>query len=125
MKFIFTFSLLLINHLIFAQADKDLIFKNWVKTNLQYKNGEELSDDQQIKFSYIRYSFEKPNKVFISFNFNDKGTSLTFNINNKILEIKNSFGIVSNSFLIEEITKDELTLIQKGQHGFDEPNTYR
>lgn len=94
------------------------IYGDWIKNKVTYGNNDELSDDNSIKHQYLRYTFEKPNKFFMSVVYDDKGTSLFFDINSNIVQIKNSYGFVINSFLIKELTNDELILVQKGNTGF-------
>lgn len=98
---------------------------SWVKSKVEFKNGEEPSDGETLKYSYLRYSFESPDKVFVSFAYDDKGTAMTFSINDNVLELKNSFGFVSNSFLVEKQSEDELVLLQMGQSGFESADCLR
>lgn len=92
---------------------------DWIKTKATYINDIELSNDNVLKNQYIRYSFEKDNKLFISVKYDDKGTGFFFNISSNILEIKNSYGFLINSFLLDKISDREIVLIQKGQNGFN------
>lgn len=110
---------------LFAQISKSQLMGSWVKSKVEYKDGEELPDGEALKYSYLRYQFENPQKVFISFAYDDKGTAMTFSMNNDVLELKNSFGFVSNSFKVEKQSKDELVILQMGQGGFDSPDCLR
>jgi hypothetical protein len=96
------------------------IFGKWIKTKVEYVDKSELPNENSLKFQYVRYSFEKPNKFYMSLTYDDKGTALLFERKNNIIEIKNSFGFVTNSFLIAESGTDELVLIQKGITSFTE-----
>lgn len=98
------------------------IYGDWIKTSVTYLNDTELPDDNTIKYQFLRYSFEKQNRLFMSVKFDDKGTVLTFERSSNILQIKNSYGFIINSFQIERISNEELVLIQKGNYGFNEEN---
>jgi len=100
------------------QANAQDIFGNWIKTKVSYSDGTELPDNYAIKFQYLRYTFEKGNKLFMSFAFDDKGTAFNFETKAKIIEIKNSYGNIINSFQISKISSNELIIIQKGNNGF-------
>ncbi|MCT4636506.1 MAG: energy transducer TonB [Bacteroidales bacterium] len=96
------------------------IFGDWIKKEVTYIDGVKLSDDDVIKYQFLRYSFEKRNKLFMSVKFDDKGTPLIFERSSNILNIRNSYGFIINSFLIEKLSNNELILIQKGNNGFNE-----
>ncbi len=96
------------------------LFGDWIKTNVTYLNNNDFPDDNALKYQYLRYTFEKSNKLFASVKYDDKGTALLFDINSNILQIKNSYGFIINSFLVDKITNEELTLIQKGKDGFND-----
>lgn len=125
MKQVLTLFLFLSYSSLFAQTSKSQLLGSWVKSKVEYKDGEELSDGEALKYSYLRYSFENPNKVFVGFAYDDKGTQMTFSINNNVLELKNSFGFVSNSFYVEKQSDNELVLLQMGQNGFESPDCLR
>ena len=103
-----------------ADLDAQELFGDWIKTNVTYLNDNEFPDEHVLKYQYLRYTFEKSNELFMSVKSDDKGTALLFNINSNILQVKNSYGFIINSFLIDKITNDELILIQKGKGGFNE-----
>jgi hypothetical protein len=108
--------------LIFFSANLDAqeLFGDWIKTNVTYVNDNDFPDDNVLKYQYLRYTFEKSNKLFMSVKYDDKGTALSFDINSNILQIKNSYGFIINSFLVDKITDEELILIQKGKDGFND-----
>ena len=99
-------------------ANAQEIYGDWIKTKVTYTDGVELPDDNAIKYQFLRYTFEKYNKLFIGFDYYNKGAALMFDINSNILNIKNSYGFLMNSFLINKVTDDELILIQKGKSSY-------
>jgi tetratricopeptide (TPR) repeat protein len=101
------------------------IYGNWVKTRVTYKDGTELTDDNELKYDYLRYSFSKPDKALIAMIYNRGNHGLTYTITSGILQIKSTFGFVMNEFFIEKLTDKELILIQKGNAGFDGPDCLR
>lgn len=117
--------LIFANNSLFAQTSKSGLMGNWTKANVEFNDGAALSDEEALKYSYLRYSFENPDKVFASLAYDSKGTAMTFRVNNGILELINSFGYVSNSFLVEKLSADELVLLQMGQGGFESPDCLR
>lgn len=125
MKHILTLLIALSWSALFAQNSKSQFIGSWVKSKVEYKDGDELSDGEALKYSYLRYNFETPNRALVSIEFNAKGTAMTFSISNNVLELKNSFGFVSNSFLIEKQSDDKLVLLQMGQGGFESPDCIR
>jgi tetratricopeptide (TPR) repeat protein len=96
------------------------IYGDWIKTNVTYLNNTELPDNNDLKYHFLRYSFEKPNRFFMSIKFDDKGTALSFERNSNLLHIKNPYGFVINSFQVEKMSTNELVLVQKGENGFNE-----
>lgn len=94
------------------------VFGDWIKTKVTYIDDVDLSNGNALKYQYLRYTFEKSNKLFMSVAFDDKGTALFFEINSNIIQVKNSYRNIINSFQISKISNDELILIQKGKNGF-------
>jgi len=99
------------------QANAQHIFGNWIKTKVTYFDDTELPNNNAVKFQYLRYTFEN-NKLFISFAFDDKGTLYNFDTKNQIVTIKNSYGYIVNSFMINQLSNNELIIVQKGKNGF-------
>ncbi len=110
---------------ISIEANAQELFGDWIKTKITYFDNVELSNDNSIKYQFLRYTFEKYNKLFMSLTYDDKGTPLFFDINSNILQIKNSYGYVMNSFQINKITNDELILVQKGKNGYSDDDCYK
>ncbi len=104
--------------LICINANAQNIFGDWIKTKVSYLDNTELSNNNALKFQYLRYTFEKNDKLFISFAFDSKGTLYNFERKDRIVEIKNSYGYIVNSLMISKISNDELIIVQKGKNEF-------
>jgi tetratricopeptide (TPR) repeat protein len=111
--------------LIYGQVSNKSLTGNWIKTRIIFKNGEQLPDDKVIKSEYIKYIFGNPNSLSMSFDFKYKGTAMLYELTGNLLEIKNSYGYLTNSFLVETVNDQQLVLLQKGQEGFDSPDCLR
>jgi len=114
---------LLINCNIDLQAQE--ICGDWIKTNVSYLDNSPFPKENILKYQFIRYSFDKDIRFYSSTSFDDVGTAFSYEVINNIILIKNSYGFITNSFLINKITYDELILIQKGQTGFTDPDCIR
>jgi len=101
------------------------IYGDWVKTKVEYIDSSELPNENELKYHYLRYTFESSDKYFMSLSFDNKGTALLFALNKNVLEIKNSFGYTTNSFLVSKLTRDELVLIQRGRTSFSDKDCIR
>ena len=100
------------------QTNAQELFGDWIKTRVTYFDDTELPNNNVIKFQYLRYTFEKNNKLFMSFAFDSKGTLYNFETKAQIFNIKNSYGYIINSFMISKHSNEELILVQKGDNGF-------
>lgn len=103
---------------ICINANAQDIFGDWIKTKVTYFDNTELTNNNVLKFQYLRYTFVKNDKLFMSFAFDSKGNLFNFERKDRIVDIKNSHGYVNNSFMINKLSNDELILIQKGKTGF-------
>ena len=116
------FTTFIISLCTWTKLEAQEIYGDWIKTSVMYLNDTEISDENTLKYQFLRYTFEKQDKLFTSVKFDNKGTALTFDKKLNILEIKNSYGFVINSFQIEKISNTELVLIQQGNNGFNDQN---
>ncbi|QHT68049.1 hypothetical protein GXP67_16075 [Rhodocytophaga rosea] len=126
MKHFVLLSVILLNT-IFCSASSPTysLLGRWIKTKITYQDRSELPEDMEMKYQYTRFSFEKSNKVYISFAYNDKGVAFSYTIKDKLLNVANEQGYIINTYLIEKHSDSELILIQKGIAGFDEPDCLR
>lgn len=111
---------LLIHQLTYAQ----IMQGNYIKTKITYRDGAELEDQNALKYSYLRYSFDKPGQVRVSTSYDSKGTAFKTAISGDKLELRNAYGII-NEFLIEQHSDSAIVLLQKGQKDFDTDDCLR
>jgi hypothetical protein len=100
------------------------LFNKWIKTNAEFIDQRELSNENPLKYQYVKYTFEKPNKVFIGLTFDTK-IALFFEKVGSEIKVKNSSGFQVNDFLVEKLSSDELILIQKGRGSFRDSDCIR
>ncbi|MBD1364110.1 energy transducer TonB [Mucilaginibacter sp. ZT4R22] len=93
--------------------DKNNLWKSWVLEKVTYEDGSELSEDNLMKYHYIKYTFSEPEKIQSSMEYFDKGDAFLFDLTNNELNIKTPQGWTSNSFRIDELSSDKMVLTQK------------
>ena len=108
-----------------AQISSKFLKGRWVKTRIEFKNGQAPGDDIKTRYHYIKYEFLNANEITVCADYRFSGTKLNYDITGKFLEFKNSYGYVANTFLIEKATADSLVLLQKGLNGFDDADCLR
>jgi tetratricopeptide (TPR) repeat protein len=124
MKYCFI-SLLLLIALTSAAQSNTPFYGNWIKTRVTYRDGQELTDDNSLKYDYLRYSFEKPDKLWLAFAYHAKGSTFKYSFSGNTLQVENSAGFIMNHFWVEKITRDSLIMVQELNGGFDNPNCFR
>jgi tetratricopeptide (TPR) repeat protein len=119
MKFYTTLLMLLLCLTAVAQ-NSALLYGNWVKTKITYKDGRELTDDNAKKYEYLKYSFTVPDKAYLAYKYDYRGSGpYNYKINGEILK----FG--AGNLLIEKLTRDSLIVVQESNYGFDSPDCLR
>ena len=97
------------------------IYGTWVKTKVVYNGGKELTEDMELKYTYQRYCFEKPNKLFTAFSYDSKLEKRIFQVNGTFLDMKSAAGYLMNRLIIKKITKDSLILLQPDINNLESP----
>ncbi|HEY0299444.1 MAG TPA: hypothetical protein VGB84_09520 [Arachidicoccus sp.] len=114
MKYLFLSIILAANITLFSQVKEKALFNKWVKVDITNADGSPLSDDQEIKYSYVSYAFRNPNNVIISTTANNKDCNFHFVLNDSLLSISLPSGYVTNSFKIRDIDSNKLVLVLLG-----------
>jgi len=100
--------------------DNTKFYGNWVRTRVTYKDGRELTDDNTQKYEYLRYNFTAPDKAYLAYKYDYRGSGpYNYSINGKILQLG------ASHLLIEKITKDSIIMVQESNYGFDSPDCLR
>ncbi|RPE00240.1 hypothetical protein EGM88_02960 [Aureibaculum marinum] len=113
-KEILTLLFVLIHFISFSQSQKELLVNSWVLKNATYNSGNELPIDHPLKSNYLRFDFINYEKVFKTAFPLDNGYIFQYKILNNLIKI----GFVN--YKIENLSKNELVLIEQGVNGFDE-----
>ncbi|MDG5493218.1 hypothetical protein [Psychroserpens sp. SPM9] len=91
--------------LIFSQSKKDIIGV-WIKTNMETFDKSTTPLIQQRNNEYLKYTFERNGKLYISTEPNKKGRLLLYSIKGNILDLK------FTKLKIERLNKKELVLLE-------------
>jgi tetratricopeptide (TPR) repeat protein len=124
MKYIIIPALCMLLNTTFAQINPKNIYGTWVTSHITYRDGSELSDDNSLKYIYVKYTFSNAGKVNIATIYFEQGPDRLYEIDHDILSIKSSAGGLMNSYQIESL-KDTLILLQQGANGFDDPEALK
>ena len=106
----------------YAQINTDKLYGNWVVSTVTYKDGTPLGDDNPLKYSYLKYRFQYPDKLNVSTAFYERGEDRSFEIKKNFIELKSPEGFVINKLLVKELNS-RLILLQAGYGGFDDPSS--
>jgi len=115
--------LTLISTSLYSQVNPSQIWGSWVVSKVCYKDGTELPDENITKYTYIKYTFEKPDKMYHSGVFNEKGSNYIFAINRNELIMQTDAAFIINTMKVERLNKDSLIILQKGPEGLQDPNS--
>jgi hypothetical protein len=125
MRYRIVFFLCFISNTLWAQVSLNNIWGNWVAVKITNKDGSALSDDNILKYTYLKYTFSPPDILYTSTTFADKGLLVNFEIREGLLLIKTPDGNVVNTIEIEDFKPDKLILLNGGRMGFDSPEAVR
>jgi hypothetical protein len=92
MKYYFLLFLCLVCNALNAQIKTDNIWGSWVVTKVTHKDGTELPEENILKYTYVKYTFESPDKMFITQIYHEKGGLFLFEIINNELILKSFAG---------------------------------
>lgn len=108
---------------IYAQSN---LSGAYVATSTTYLSGDELPDEDIIKYTYLKYTFISPDKIYVANTYYQKGTLCLFEVKGNRLVLKSEEGAVLNTMKIIEQTEDRLVLARGGtRHELDDPWTIK
>lgn len=90
---------------------------SYVATKINYLNGDELQDDNLLKYTYVKYTFSNGNQMAISGVYYENGSLFSFVINEDHLVVKSAAGAVMNTMKILERTDNRLVLVNGSVNG--------
>ncbi|GGK80574.1 hypothetical protein ACD591_09975 [Rufibacter glacialis] len=125
MRQLITIALWLCCGCVFAQDGPKALLGSWVKAKVEYRDGTALPDEDGVKHSYLRYSFEKTSRLFVALAYEDKGMAMAYSMGKGILEVKSPQGFTMNRFLVERQTEGEMVLLQAANGGFSDDGCVR
>ncbi len=106
---------------IYAQSK---IVGSYVATKINYLSGEELPDDNILKYTYTKYTFLPDGQIGISGTYENRNTGYFFTVNGNRLIVKTEAGYPVNTLRILESSEDKLILISGSQTGaLDDPHS--
>lgn len=106
----------------FAQVKPSEIFGSWVITNVTFKDGADLPDENPLKYTFVKYTFDEANKMYSTTKAHNRGALSFYQIKKDQLIINNASGVIVNNFLISKRSLDTLTILGKGPKGFADPD---
>ncbi|TKC63675.1 hypothetical protein FBD94_04810 [Pedobacter hiemivivus] len=104
---------------LYVQASHAQVKLNgsYVATKVNYLSGDELPEDNILKYTYLKYTFSNQDQIGISGVYYEKGTPYLFAISGNRLIIKSEVGSVMNTLKIMENNADKLVLISSSASG--------
>ena len=104
----------------FSQIKANDLYGSWVATKITYLTGEQLPDDNILKYTYLKYTFAAPESMYISNVYYDLGTLMLFNLKQNLIEIRINGGSVVNTVKVLTLEKDKLVIVQDSGMGLED-----
>jgi hypothetical protein len=99
---------------------------SYVATKVSYLSGEDLPDENIIKYTYVKYTFTPDGQIGISGSYDEKNTEYLFEVKGNRLFIKSNVGSLTNTLKIMEASEDKLVLISGSVTGaLDDPKAIK
>ncbi|MBC7566482.1 MAG: energy transducer TonB [Pedobacter sp.] len=106
----------------FSQVKPSEIYGSWVITNITFKDGAALPDENPLKYTFVKYTFDEANKMYSSTKAESRGTLTYYQVKKDQLIINNASGVIVSNFLISKRGADTLNILRKGPKGFADPD---
>lgn len=90
---------------------------SYIVTAVTYQNGEQLPDENILKHTYVKYTFNDPDQIYISGVYVEKGYQYSYKIKKDRLLIKSEAGSVMNSMKIIDHSNNKLILVSAPANG--------
>ncbi|GAA4202984.1 hypothetical protein GCM10022289_18550 [Pedobacter jeongneungensis] len=117
MRFLIVLLLCLTSVLCKAQIKSGDLSGSWVAGKVNYLSGDDLPDENVLKYTYVKYTFTMPDKMYFSSVYHTLGSELLFELRGNKLLVKSSVGFVMNTLKIMELSKTKLVLVMADANG--------
>jgi tetratricopeptide (TPR) repeat protein len=104
-----------------AQVKPADLYGSWVATDVRYLSGDELPDENILKYSYQKYSFAAPDKFYSSPVYHSLGREMLFSLSGDKVQLKSAEGHVMNVIRILGYDENKLVIVQASVHGHADP----
>ncbi|WP_316788912.1 hypothetical protein [Pedobacter frigoris] len=121
MKFKIFLYLCFLSTSVLAQIKTSELYGSWIATRVTYLSGEELPDENILKYTYVKYNFKPTDKMFYSGVYYNLGWEMFFNVVGDRINVSSSAGTVVNVFKVLDLKKSTLVIVQSTAQGFTDP----
>lgn len=106
---------------ILAQIKTPDLYGAWVATRITYLSGDELPDENILKYTYVKYYFAAPDKLFVSGIYYDWGREGAFDVVGDRINFKTPEGYLMNTLRVLELSTNKLVIVHGSEHGLTDP----
>ncbi|MDQ7947980.1 MAG: hypothetical protein REI78_02555 [Pedobacter sp.] len=120
--------LLLLFLIVFLEKayGQQILQGSYVATKVSYLSDDELPEEHILKYTYVKYTFTRPDQLNISNLYSDMGRQFAFELKGNRLLVKSPEGSLMNTLRILENDENKLVLIMASQTGaFDSPTSIK
>jgi len=82
----------------FAQVKPSEIYGQWVITNITFKDGAALPDENPLKYTFVKYTFDEANKMYSTTKAESRGALTYYQIKKDQLIINNASGVIVSNY---------------------------
>jgi len=108
-----------------AQIKTSDLYGSWVSSKVSYLSGDELPDENILKTTYVKHTFQAPNKIFTSGIYYDLGRENVFDVSGDRINIRSAEGSIMNTMRVLEVNQDRLVIVQASMHGLTDPSAIK
>jgi hypothetical protein len=105
-----------------AQIKPSELLGPWVITDLTFNDGAALPDENPVKYTFVKYTFDASNVIYSTSKAANRGVQAYYQIKKDQLIINSASGAILNTFLISKRGPDTLKILHKGPKGFADPD---
>lgn len=117
MRSFFTLCIWLIAGFCNAQIKSSDLSGSWIAGKVNFLSGDDLPDENILKYTYVKYTFAMPDKMYYAAVYHILGTEFLFEIRGNKLLVKSNVGFVVNTLKIMELNKNKLVMVMADANG--------